>query len=143
MTRYFRAILWSSFAGQAWVFLYFAQTIGWGLGILELLLGTALAIAPVGLYTPWFRRIALEAPGQWVRIVSMISLALVALGGVGIYGLMIYIGNFGFWLYLMVPFGQAVMFNLFLAILFQLMLWSATHNQPRQSGTKNTDSANN
>lgn len=126
--HYFEFIQFLSVAGNIAIFFVFASSGHWTLGVLEWVLGIMLSNAPILLYMPWFKRMAGELSGSWTNIFSYGSPLLVSFGGILVYVLMIALDNFGFWLYFLVPFGQALAFNLFLAFAMQAMLWS---NPPR------------
>ena len=125
---YFEILKALTIAGNTTVFLIFASNIQWQLGVLEWFLGIVLANAPILLYTPWFKRMAGELQGNWANVFSYLSPLLAGAGGIFTYALMIKLDNFGFWLYFIVPFGQALVFNIFLAFAMQAMLWIDTPN---------------
>ncbi|MDN3637382.1 hypothetical protein QWY82_01050 [Simiduia curdlanivorans] len=124
--HYFELVKFLTIAGNIAIFLILANNNHWQLGVLEWFLGMILSNAPILLYTPWFKRMAVDLQGSWANLFSYLSPILVGAGGVLTYGIMISIDNFGFWLYFLVPFGQAVVFNILLAFAMQAMLWSST-----------------
>jgi len=125
---YFEIIKALTVVGNTTVFLVFAFSIQWQLGVLEWFLGIMLANAPILLYTLWFKRMAEELQGTWANIFAYTPPLLVGTGGILTYALMIKLDNFGFWLYFVVPFGQALVFNIFLAFAMQAILWIDTPN---------------
>jgi hypothetical protein len=130
---YFDLVQWFTVLGNLTFFYVCADAVQWRIGAAEGLIGILLANSAIVLYTPWFKHLASDLQGAKINTLSYLAPALIGFGGVAACAYMVSRDNFGFWLLFVMPFAQALLFNLFLALMILLVPWLGAWGNHRES----------